>query len=473
MKRALLAAICAAALISILPAAVSADRVTKLEERHVGAFCEFPTDDGFVFVSLDRSSEFGDSAALELWLDPAIPFEDPASINGTTETIDVTESAVEVVLSATFPVFDADGNELGDTTLIATMVPDGDAEIIEGDDFGNRNSHTTGTIQPLSGSIVISLPGAIQLEGPCFGEIAEISVHDSNPHAFTANNDGVLIDCTWEVEGGFVYFFAIDDAFGFFADAGLFTATLELLQAGQPSGSINPTGVTASILLEDALPGDPYAAEAAAAFTPIGDLTTSFLRQQNGKIKAVEQRLSVVGSLEFSSGDVFTMDDEACFANTFDTHIIATNPSGPKPGPAPVNDTPEGAIELSPGDRVQVNTSGAALEPEVPITTCPQGEFDNFGHTVWYTVEGTGDVITVDTAGTRFDTVMAVYVMEGDELVEVACVDDVFFDPIGTTFQAAISGPTEEGVTYWIQVGGFRSFFSEQAESGRLRLTVS
>jgi hypothetical protein len=214
-------------------------------------------------------------------------------------------------------------------------------------------------------------------------------------------------------------------------------------------------------------------ASAEATFTPVGDPVTSMLVSENGRIKTVEQALSPEGSVEFSTGESFTIDDESCEARTFSEHLISTFPAPSKPKAPPVNDTPEGAIALEPGDRLQVDTTGTAVEPEVPITTCEQGFQDDLGHTVWYTIEGTGDVITVDTAGTRFDTVLAVYVMEGEELVEIACVDDVFFEPIGTSFQAAISGPTEEGVTYWIQIGGFRQFFDPTtAESGRLKISV-
>lgn len=471
MKRASLALAVSAILVSLFPAAVNAERVTKFTDHRVEAGCEGPVDDGFASLFIRSSDEFGDVASADVWLGDALPFEDPATWSGSGDAVDVTSNG-EVILSAALAFVDAAGELAGGGTLVATMTRVGDPIVEGGDDFGNRTSHTVRTIQFLDGEATLTLPDGSEITLGCGGEIVDESVFETNPHAFTANNAGTVIDCFWEVEGSFAYFFASDTAFGFFADAGLFTADLELFSSVPPTGSIDPTGVIATIVLEDGLTGDAYDAEAAADFTPIGEPVTSVLTSQNGKTKLVEQRLSVDGLLEFSSGDAFTMDDEACFANTFDTHDIGTAPRGPKPKPAPVNDTPEGAIALSPGDRIQIDTSGAALEPEVPITTCPQGEFDDFGHTVWYTVEGTGDVITIDTAGTRFDTVLAVYVMEGDELVEIACIDDVFFDPIGLTFQAAISGPTELGVTYWIQVGGFRDFFADEAQSGRLKLTV-
>ena len=88
---------------------------------------------------------------------------------------------------------------------------------------------------------------------------------------------------------------------------------------------------------------------------------------------------------------------------------------------------------------------------------------------------GNGNEMTFDTAGSGIDTVLAVYLRDGDEFTEIACVDDVFFEPIGTSFQAAITGDTEVGVTYYIQVGGFRNdFFDETAppEAGRIRIAV-
>lgn len=469
MKRVWLAMAVAALVASLFPAAVSADPVVKFENHAVAAFCEDDFDGGFAFINLSSSTAFGESAFAEVWLGDAIPFEDPATWSGFSEAVSADEGD-PVELSATLDFFDAEGEPAGSGTLVATLTRVGDPLTFEGEDFGNVTSHTVATVQFLEGSATLTLPDQTEITVSCGGDIVDESVFETSPHAFTANNRGVVIDCFWETEDSFAGFFAVDDAFGFFADTNLFTTDLELFQSGEPSGSIDATGVSASFELVDGLTGDPYTADADAEFTPLGDPVTSVITSENGTTKVIEQRLSVDGTLAFSSGDTFSMDDEACFANTFDAHDIFTSPSGPRPGATPVNDTPDGAIALEPGDRVTVNTSGTALDPEVPITTCPDGPFDDLGHTVWYTVEGTGDVITVDTAGSHFDTVLAVYVMEGEELVEIACVDDVFFDPIGLTFQASISGPTEEGVTYWIQVGGFRQF--DFAQSGRLKLTV-
>ncbi|MEO6207211.1 MAG: hypothetical protein ABIP77_04580 [Candidatus Limnocylindrales bacterium] len=140
-----------------------------------------------------------------------------------------------------------------------------------------------------------------------------------------------------------------------------------------------------------------------------------------------------------------------------------------------MNDSPEGAIQLSTGSRLTVQTRGAAEDAEVPITACPEGPGDDFGRTLWYSIAGTGGTITIDTAGSNFDTLLAVYVRDDADLMEVACNDDVFGDPVGSTYQAAVTLETEVGTTYLIQVGGYRQsfFFIRDPQYGLLRLVVS
>jgi hypothetical protein len=103
------------------------------------------------------------------------------------------------------------------------------------------------------------------------------------------------------------------------------------------------------------------------------------------------------------------------------------------------------------------------------VTTCPDFD-DAFGHTLWYSFTGTGEPVTIDPAGSNFDTVLAVY---DDALNELACIDDNEFEPVGFTFQGALTIDTEEGATYYVQAGGFLQFFEEaEAEFGRLRLRI-
>ena len=42
-------------------------------------------------TNIDLSAAFGDFAGAEIWLDPAVPFEDAATLAGQTETAGVVE----------------------------------------------------------------------------------------------------------------------------------------------------------------------------------------------------------------------------------------------------------------------------------------------------------------------------------------------------------------------------------------------
>ena len=56
---------------------------------------------------------------------------------------------------------------------------------------------------------------------------------------------------------------------------------------------------------------------------------------------------------------------------------------------------------------------------------------------------------------------------------EIGCIDDVLREPAGSTFQAALSFDTTPDQTYYgAEFGGFRRFFSDTAEYGRLRVAV-
>ena len=97
-------------------------------------------------------------------------------------------------------------------------------------------------------------------------------------------------------------------------------------------------------------------------------------------------------------------------------------------------------------------------------------------HTVWYKVTGTGSPITVDTAGSDFDTVVAVYAGAANADATVVCVDDSPVNPFGRTLQASATFPTVAGTTYWIQIGGFQEdAFGEDSPLlpyGNLRVAV-
>ena len=150
-------------------------------------------------------------------------------------------------------------------------------------------------------------------------------------------------------------------------------------------------------------------------------------------------------------------------------------PEGPKAGgPAPANDSPAGAITLSAGEKVQQWTGGAALASEAPcILGSGDDEFEfALGRTVWFSVPGTGNPITIDPRGSNFDTVVAAYASTAEGLTQVGCIDD---DDVGQT-QGSLTFDTTAGTTYLVQVGGVVGQFDgdpEDPQWGRLRLRVS
>ena len=139
------------------------------------------------------------------------------------------------------------------------------------------------------------------------------------------------------------------------------------------------------------------------------------------------------GTVEFSTGDSFTIDAEHCDVRGFESHSTGSSPAGPS-GPVPANDGPDDAIalrRLSPQYVERGRIPGAGD----PAGQLPEGFFDQFGKTLWYTIEGTGSPVTIDTAGSNFDTLIAVYEPSDPGYEEIACIDDVEFEPVGATYQ--------------------------------------
>ena len=97
-----------------------------------------------------------------------------------------------------------------------------------------------------------------------------------------------------------------------------------------------------------------------------------------------------------------------------------------------------------------LDTTDATVEPSEPV------EGDEFcpprGSTIWYalTLDAT-QTVSVNTAGSDYDTTLAVYTGSGfGDLSLVDCNDDTFFG-----LQAALTFEAGAGVTYLVQVGSF------------------
>lgn len=156
--------------------------------------------------------------------------------------------------------------------------------------------------------------------------------------------------------------------------------------------------------------------------------------------------------------------DATCQALEVVSRELVRPANGPKPGgPAPANDTVAGAPRLAPGTTARSTNRGAAVEPETRMTCAADP-----GRTLWWTFVGTGRPVRLDTAGSRFDTAIAVYERRGGRLRPVACNDDVDpgFPYPKSTLQGRLEVPTVAGRVYSVQVGGVFSDF------GRLVLTL-
>ncbi len=104
------------------------------------------------------------------------------------------------------------------------------------------------------------------------------------------------------------------------------------------------------------------------------------------------------------------------------------------------------AVDAIPFDDV-VAVGDATVEVDEPTETCAP-----FANTVWYavTLADATDVF-IDTAGSNYDTTLAVWTGSSFADVElVACNDDTF-----QSLQAATTFTAEAGVTYLVQVGAF------------------
>jgi hypothetical protein len=162
------------------------------------------------------------------------------------------------------------------------------------------------------------------------------------------------------------------------------------------------------------------------------------------------ERYDAAGRLVLPDGTSWTL---TCRLEITKGITMLHSPSGPRV----TNDAPADAVPLASGDRAELKTSRAAAVGEIGTECAPS----QFSRTVWYSVDGAGGDVTLDTAGSDFDTVLAVYVETDGELVEIACGND------DEDRFATVTWTTEPGVRYLVQVGG------ADGQSGNLVLVRS
>ncbi len=465
MRRVLGLLAAATLLAASLPATTLAARPTTETDTSINLTCDgLEGDAGSVAVFIELSERFGAFADMSIWAPVLVPFIDPPSI----VTAESSVTAVGTALMANFDlaelVFPSDGEpSLGDpagtAVLNATLEPLGPVESFS-DRFREGNHVVTieGTFQALSvsGTLDIDLlPGSddsLDLSG-CFAQTSTTSFTSTNPKASVFGSRQLNLFCGWETTDGFVELFAGSDRFGTFSEVFVRAAD------GAFFGFAEPTFNKSSFHADYDFFDDTVSASADATLSR-GGRVNEHDRFGNFKFIANGWLLDVSGTLNLSlpSGDLtLEMDAASCSAQDLHVQEIQTRPGGPRLK----NDAPSGALPISPGQTATARTGGTASEPEAPCTTTADGPggpetFElPITNTAWWTFVGTGGSVTLDTAGSDFDTIIGVYLPADGGFEQVGCVDDVFMEPDFFSLQAAITVDTNSGQTYYVQAGGF------------------
>ena len=469
MRRSVILATLAALLLMALPATVSAAPPTRFTEHAVTVDCFLENDDGIVFAFAADSSEFGAFGDLSFWEAPSTPEGDDPTLVSVGATVSSTDSS----MSADYEMIDlVTEDPVGVAELRVTLTPSGPPETVsERFREGNRWNRVNGTIQPMAVEGTIEVPGAETFDAAgCFGAIQDLTFFATNPASFVERFENFSLSCGWETADGFVSLFASADTFGAFGDVFVADATGEY--AGFADVTLTTSAFDGSWELFLQPDGDPPVGSASASATLAS--TGEVIRTKDGSppnfARFTTQPFTVDGSLEVSTpgGDqTLPMDDESCFAAQERAFFHSVRPGGPKPGPL-ANDTPQGAIAAKLGKTIRIVTGGGAEAPEEPCLFVDPETNETFevpfGNTAWWRFVGNGGPMTVDSAGSNFDTVIAVYTGSPGSFTQVACVDDVF-DP-EFSLQSRVTIDTVNGTTYYVQAGGFGG------DSGRLQLVI-
>jgi hypothetical protein len=451
-----------------------AARPDRITDTVTVVFCDLTNEAGTVIAEAGQSAQFGSFGFLDFWAAPATPEFGPPTWTSASSAVVVeglsVSAAYELVefIEPPNPEDPPFGEPVGEATLEATLTPVGEPTPYSFEDqHGNRKIRVEGVVQEYSVAGTLSLPEDITYDlSTCNALTDTFTLFQTNPAATVFHSERMLqLSCFWETADGFVNLNAFADPdFGTFADLFMSDATGEYQGTGE--AVLTTEAFSTSMDLFPAFGGseDPVgSAIATAELTPTNERVNDRFTFDNVKVHVTGQVFAVEGTLELTTPagtQTLAMDEVSCFAGElrFTEHQSARQ--GPKARPLP-NDAPEGAEPLAIGDSLAVRTGGTALEPEAPCMI-EEGVELPFGHTAWWTFEGTGGPVTIDTSGSDFDTALAIYADEGGQLVQVACVDDV-----ASSLQAVVTIDTVAGVTYYIQAGGF------DGSSGRLVLSLS
>lgn len=474
-----------------------------------GFSCELTGEgvDGYVSLHFEDGYAFSDAA---LWLG-GDPFEREPDLFSDFEAGEVSREGDTV--EATIPLIgsgEPGEGENGGAEPVATLTVHGVVGAVVGQDSfddrfrdGNRWVEISEMFTFFEAEADVALDET-PLLATCSAEEGFTTETSTNPHAYRVRFSDTFLDCFGipGADGSTLNLFAGEQGQG----ASLFLEIFPPSENGEGGGENGDhEGEPPELFGETEIAGlqgrvdvviplfDPFAdeepiAEAHVQMTIVeGETTSSLIVSQYDKVRLTETELLVSGSASISDGRDY--DLSGCFGQSFEAKGISNFTEGPKTtGQPPANDAIEGAEGLAVGrsDSTQTKATESAPEMACSETFIPEEGEEPFeetfdlpiGKTVWYRTDGTGGPMTVDTAGSNFDTIVGVYELVEGELLQVACVDDVF--DTGFSLQASATWDSAEGAVYYIQAGGFGFFqdpefpeFSGDAQYGLLKIRLS
>jgi hypothetical protein len=458
-----------------LPAGVLARVPARATDRIAEFVCDTLTNTaGTAILAARVSSLEGADAFVAFWPVGSDPFIDPPALERDFDA-QATVAFDGTSLSGEVPLLPA-GAAIFAATAVATSDP---VPFDERFRDGNRLFRAKGTITPLAIEGSLTLPGAGTFDlGGCVGSLTNVSMFGTNPNAFVRRFSQRSVACELDLgDGTFASVFMFFEVDSVFIEAALIHADGSgvVMAGGVPEVSGAVSGPLEAMEAGTGEPLEPGSVDATVRSS--GEAFQYTLKNGVGTRRVSGVLLDVSGSLTFP-GEA-AVDISSCVGVDSQTKEVVTAPHGPKPGgKVPRNDKPAGAITLAPGGRSTIATRGASPEMEADYACLDfidpdTGEVFPFParHTVWYRIAGTGHPVTVDSAGSNFDTVMAAYRKNAAGAfvpVADACIDDVPLQPVGATLQAAVTFPTAVGTTYWVQVGGF----PDEMPYGTLKIKV-
>ena len=285
---------------------------------------------------------------------------------------------------------------------------------------------------------------------------------DCNNLVCVSGNDDNFAQCPTNGLNSYIYASTVEGetyyviVSGYSSQTGLYNLTYNCITCPLISGLlISVTDVSANINWTTTNDGATYIIE----YGPVG-FTPGTGTEITGVVGTDGPADDITGLTAGSSYDVYV--HEECsdvdltnqLSGTFTTNLL----------PPPANDLCSGAITLNCGDSDSGSTVDATQIGNPAGFLC--GFLTLNSNAVWYQIEGNDQLATVSTCGSDFDTELFIFTGSCDALSCYVASDGNLGDCPGSTTwgPSTVEFLAEEGVTYYVAVAGWSSFYSGNYE---------